>query len=94
MTRYRITVHERTYTTPVDPDPHPVYIDRTIVDRQSDGPCLTPVTVRSGTATATIPCGRSMPRTRQCANCRIELVVVARTTEHLGYLGVYQLTLD
>jgi hypothetical protein len=74
MTFVQIDVRQALHTCPADPEPHPYDTVRTIVAIVDGGPCRQPVTVRSGTTTATIACGRHEPRERQCPACRITVV--------------------
>src|SRR5262249_50597300 len=57
---------------------------RTIVERIESGPCLAPVTVRCGPNRAVLPCGRTLPAIRQCANCRPVVEIRNVTTIHTG----------
>jgi hypothetical protein len=87
MTIYAIEVFHLTHTCPANPEPHPVDTRRRIVHVTPSRPCLTPVTVRSGDAAATIPCGRHEPSDRQCGNCRPIIRVLKVTSRDLGYQG-------
>ena len=42
------------------------------IDVIPGGPCRTPVTIRCGDTTSTIPCYRHEPAARQCGACRAE----------------------
>jgi hypothetical protein len=76
-----------THTCPADPDPHPVDTRRALVHVIPDGPCRTPVTIRCGTTTAVIACGRHEPTDRQCPACRITVTERTITRRHLGHHG-------
>jgi len=41
----------------------------------SPAPCTTPTRVVAGRAVAWVPCGRRVPRTRQCRACRVHLII-------------------
>ena len=86
MTFVHVTVHHDTHTCPADPEPHPYDTRRTVIAVYDGGPCLRPVTVRSGdTTTTTIACGRHVPREQRCPACRVVVVEHAITTEFMGH---------
>jgi hypothetical protein len=87
MTSIQVDIHQRIHTCPAEADPHPYDTRRTILAVLPGGPCRQPVTVRSGDTTATIACGRHVPRERQCPACRVVVVEHAITTEFLGHHG-------
>ncbi len=84
MTHVVVDVHELTHTCPASADPHPIDIRHTIVQATPQGPCRTPVTVRCGTTTTTVSCGRRRPVARQCPACRPTIEIRHRTSHHLG----------
>jgi len=84
MTIYHVAVHHTTHTCPGDPHPHVVATHRQVITTIPGGPCHTPVTIRSGDTTATIPCGRHLPTHRQCTACRPIITEATVTTTHTG----------
>jgi hypothetical protein len=84
VTIYLVDIDQYTHTCPADPEPHVVDTRRTVVHVTPGGPCRTPVTIRCGTATVTIPCGRHEPAHRQCGACRTIVTERTITTRHLG----------
>ena len=87
MTIHIVDIQQTTHTCPADPTPHIVDSRRTIVHIIDGGPCRNPITIHSGTTTATIPCGRHEPAERQCGACRTIITEHTITTRHLGYQG-------
>jgi hypothetical protein len=77
VTFHLVDIEQVTHTCPAQPGPHPYDIRRTLVHVIDGGPCRTPVTIRCGTVTTTIPCHRHEPADRQCTACRI--IVTERT---------------
>ena len=70
MTIYLVAVSHRYHECPAEPVAHPIDTTRTVLQTIPGRPCLTPVTIRCGRVTVTIPCGRHSPADHQCANCR------------------------
>ena len=88
MTAYLVDVHHLTHTCPADPDTEHRYdTRRTIVAVSPGGPCRRPVTVRSGDATAQIPCGRHVPRDQRCPACRTIVIEHQVTVTFMGHHG-------
>jgi hypothetical protein len=87
VTIYIVHIDQTTHTCPADPEPHVVDTRRTVLHVIPGGPCRTPVTIRCGACTATIPCGRHEPAHRQCGACRTIVTEHTITTRHLGYQG-------
>ncbi|MEU4714083.1 hypothetical protein AB0F73_10605 [Micromonospora purpureochromogenes] len=84
MTIHLVDIEQVIHTCPAYPEPHPFDIRRTLVDVIPGGPCRTPVTIRCGQVTATIPCRRHEPAKRQCGACRVivtERTITIRTPE-------------
>jgi len=92
MTIYAITVHQRTHTCPGDVDPHPVDTLQQVVHVTPGGPCRTPAVIRLNGTTTTVACGRRYPHHRQCPACRITVVTLQATTEHLGHTPAHRST--
>jgi hypothetical protein len=84
---YLVAIVQHTHTCPADPHPHVVHTRRHLLHTIPGGACRTPVTIRCGTTTATIACGRHLPADRQCGACRTIVVEDSITTRHLGYQG-------
>jgi hypothetical protein len=84
MSIYRVDEHHRTHTCPADPEPHPIDITRVVVHITDGRPCLTPVVIRCGNRTVSLPCGRHEPTHRQCDTCRPVITIGTVTVEHLG----------
>jgi hypothetical protein len=84
MTIHVVDIEQVTHTCPAHGEPHPFDIRRTVVHVIPGGPCRTPVTIRCGEVTTTIPCHRHEPADRQCGACRV--IVTQRTiiTRHLA----------
>ncbi len=83
MTEYLVDLYLGFHTCPANPSAHTVdTIRRTITTSGHPGPCLTPVTIRCGTRTVQIRCGRHEPAHRQCGNCRT-VITIRRTTGRL-----------
>jgi hypothetical protein len=87
MTYVLVDVHHKTHTCPADLQPHPYDTTRTVVGYVAGGPCRHPVTITIAEITTRIPCGRRLPRDRQCPPCRITVTERRITTEHLGHHG-------
>ncbi|PZG04309.1 hypothetical protein C1I95_33360 [Micromonospora craterilacus] len=87
MIIYLVDIEHVTHTCPAQPEPHPFDTRRTVIDTIPGGECRTPVTIRCGGTTVTIPCYRHEPAKRQCGPCRI--IVRERTiTTRPHTLGV------
>jgi len=84
VTIYLVAVHHDAHTCPADAKPHPYSTTRSVLDIIEGGPCRTPVTIRVGTTTATIACGRHEPADRQCGACRTIVTEQAITATHHG----------
>jgi hypothetical protein len=82
-----VDIEQTTHTCPADLTPHVIDSRRTLVHIIDGGSCRNPITVHSGTATVTIPCGRHEPADRHCGACRTIVVERTITTRHLGYQG-------
>ena len=87
MTFVTVDIHHDTHTCPAEADPHPYDTRRTVLAVVPGGACRQPVTVRSGDTTATIACGRHVPRQRQCPACRITVVEHTITATNHGHHG-------
>jgi hypothetical protein len=83
VTIHIVDIHQVTHTCPAHPDPHPYDTRRTIVHTIPGGPCRTPVTIRCGHTTTTVPCGRQEPAKRQCPPCATVVTEHTITTRHL-----------
>ncbi len=83
MTIVIVDIEQVLHTCPAEPEPHPFDIRRTVVDVIPGGPCRTPVTIRCGQVTTTIPCRRHEPAKRQCGACRVIVTERTITTRHL-----------
>jgi len=81
---YAIAEHHAVHTCPANPQPHPIDIGRRIIHITPGRPCQTPVTIRLGARTVTVPCGRHEPYDRQCGACRTIATVTQVTTTDLG----------
>ena len=92
MTFVHVTIHHLTHTCAADREPHPYDTRRTVIAVVDGGPCRQPVTVRSGDTTATIACGRHVPRQRQCPACRVTVIERQITAEFMGHHGPQQPT--
>ena len=82
MSVYAIAEHHHVHTCPTNPQP--IHITRRILSVQPGRACQNPVTIRVGTTTATIPCGRHEPHARQCGACRTLITITAVTATDLG----------
>ncbi len=87
MTIHVVDITRTLHTCPADSDPHPVDIRRSILAVIPGGPCRTPVTIRCGTTTAVIACGRHKPADAQCPACRITVTEHTITDTFVGYHG-------
>jgi hypothetical protein len=87
VTTYLVDVHHDTHVCPADPQPHAFYTRQQVVAVTASGPCRTPVTIRIGDTTATIPCGSHEPSERQCGACRTITWVRNVTETFHGYQG-------
>ena len=85
MTFIHIDVHQLTHTCPAEAEPHPYDTRRTVLAVVPGGACRQPVTVYYGDTTATIACGRHVPRERQCPACRTTVIERHITTTDLGH---------
>ncbi len=94
MTYVLVDVHYRTHTCPATAEPHPYDTIRTIVGIVPGAPCRQPVTIRCGTTSATIACGRHARRGEQCPACRVVVTERHVTTEHMGHHGPQHPTTD
>ena len=79
MTIYAVTRHEVHHTCPADPTPHMISSTQRVIDVVPGRDCLTPVTIRCGDVTTTVPCGQNNPHHRQCSNCRTVVRVMSVT---------------
>jgi hypothetical protein len=86
VTTYLVDVHHLTHTCPANPEPHPYDTRRTIVAVFARQPCQRPVTVRSGSTTTVIDCGRHETPDRQCDACRNTIVKRHTTATHTGHV--------
>ena len=84
MSVYAVAEHHQVHTCPAESGPHSIHITRRILSVRPGRACRNPVTIRVGTTTATIPCGRHEPRARQCGACRTLITVTAVTATDLG----------
>ncbi|MEV6377276.1 hypothetical protein [Micromonospora musae] len=84
MTIHVVDVAHVTHTCPGQPEPHPYDTRRTVIDIIPGGPCRTPVTIRCGQVTTTIPCHRHEPADRQCGACRNIVSQHTITTRHFS----------
>jgi hypothetical protein len=84
VTIHVVDIEQVTHACPGEPDPHPYDIRRTVVHVIPGGPCRTPVTIRCGQVTTTIPCHRHEPADRQCGACRIIVTQHTITTRTLA----------
>jgi hypothetical protein len=84
VTIHNIDLCHVTHTCPADEQPHPIDIRRRVYHVTPGGPCRNPSTIRSGSTTAVIPCGRHEPTERQCAACRTVVIERTITTRHTG----------
>ncbi|GAB1692792.1 hypothetical protein KRM28CT15_45950 [Krasilnikovia sp. M28-CT-15] len=84
MTAIQVDVHHYTHTCPADPEPHPYDTRRSVIAVNPGGQCRRPVTLRTGTTTVTIACGRRVPREQQCPACRITVIEHTVTFTHTG----------
>ncbi|HZN72695.1 MAG TPA: hypothetical protein VFC00_13585 [Micromonosporaceae bacterium] len=92
MSIYAVTVHHRTHTCSGDPQPHAVDTLQQVVHVTPGGPCRTPVMFRFNGTTTTVACGRRYPHHRQCPACRITVVTLQASTEHLGHTPAHHAT--
>ena len=95
MTIHAIHLHRLLHTCPANPhEPHPYDTRRTILATVDGGPCRTPVTIRCGTTTVTVSCGRHAPAERQCPACRVVVTEHTITDEFVGWHGPADLRPD
>ncbi len=89
MTHYIVSEQEILHRCPAWPEPHPYRVERTVLAVIPGGPCRSPVTIRVGNTTTTVPCGEHEPSDRQCVNCRT--VITTYTSRPLD-VGTQQTT--
>lgn len=70
MSIYLVAIEHVMHECPAEQEPHPYDTRHTILAVTPGRACTTPVTIRIGNTTATIPCGTHEPSERQCGNCR------------------------
>ncbi|MER7460944.1 hypothetical protein [Micromonospora sp. NPDC126480] len=84
MTIHVVDIEHTTHTCPAWPgEPHIYDTRRTVIHVIPGGPCRTPVTIRCGSVTTTVPCYRHEPADRQCGACRLIVTQHTITTRHL-----------
>jgi hypothetical protein len=63
-----------THSCPADAEPHLVSYRQRVVTTTSTGECRKLVTIRVGTTSAHVDCGRHEPADKQCAACRTHVI--------------------